>query len=304
MNKIKLWWKAGRPFSFTVSVVPPILGSVIAVNENMGLKINWLYFVLTLFGCFLAHAGSNIFSDYFDYKNRVDREGTYGSSGVLVEKLLTPMQMFWGAMVPFAIAAAIGLFFVFTLPEGKSLIWLIALGGFLGFFYTTAPFVLKYRALGDFAVFFAFGPGMTLGVYFVQAGHYSWTPFLYSIPAALLVDAILHSNNLRDIKNDGVVNIKTAAMLLGEGGAKGMYYALIGGAYLVTIALVIFYQLTWISLITLLSLPIAIKLINTVRNKAQIPEKDFAMIDAKTAQFHSAFCILFIASLLISRWTS
>lgn len=304
MTNIKLWWRAGRPFSFTVSVVPPILAAIIAINENPGLKIKWFYLVLTVLGCWIAHAGSNIFSDYFDFKKRVDREGTYGSSGVLVEGLLKPEQAFLGSLITFIVASAIGLFFILTIPNGTSLIWLIALGAFLGFFYTASPFVIKYRALGDIAVFLAFGPAMTLGAYFVQAGHYSLTPVLYAIPVALLVDGVLHSNNLRDIKNDSVVEIKTFAIVLGEQGAKYMYYSLIIGAYVTTLLLIIFAGLTPFSLITLISLPLAIKLIKTVVNKAQIPEKEFAVIDAHTAQFHSAFSILFIISLLIHHFVA
>ncbi len=302
MSNIKLWWRAGRPFSFTVSVVPPILAAVIAINENPGLKIKWFYLILTVLGCWIAHAGSNIFSDYFDFKKRVDRTGTYGSSGVLVEGLLTPKSAFIGSLVAFIVASSIGLFFILALPHGSELIWLIALGAFMGFFYTASPFVIKYRALGDIAVFLAFGPAMALGAYFVQAGHYSLTPILYSLPIALLVDAVLHSNNLRDIKNDSVVEIKTFAMVLGEQGAKYMYYTLLIGAYVLIPILIAFANLTWISLITFISLPIAIKLIKIVRNKSQIPESEFAVIDAGTAKFHSAFSILFIAALLISRW--
>lgn len=302
MEKIKIYWQAARPFSFTVSIVPPILAAVIAIHENPLMHIKWLYLILTILGCWLAHAGANIFSDYFDFKNRVDRTGTYGSSGVLVGGLLTPKENFLAALVSFIIASAIGAFFVITLPHGRDLIWLIALGVFLGFFYTANPFILKYRALGDIAVFLAFGPAMCLGAFFVQTGYFAWAPALYAIPVALLVDAVLHSNNLRDIKNDSVVDIRTVPIVIGEENAKRMYYALLIGAYVMIPILIIFANLTWISLLTFASLPLAIKLIKAVKNKSGTPEAEFATIDARTAQFHSAFSALFIISILISIW--
>lgn len=304
MTNIRAWWQAARPFSLTASIIPPILGSVIAVNENAGLALNWPYLILTIIGCFMAHVASNIFSDYFDFRNRVDREETYGGSRVLVDKLLTQREMLVGAAVTFSVALGIGLFFMFSLPGGYRLLWLVAAGGFLSFFYTTKPFVIKYRAWGDIAVFLGFGPGMVVGAYFVQAGHYSWTPFLYSLPVALLVDAILHSNNLRDIKYDSVVGIKTAAMLLGENGAKIMYYALIAGAYLTIILLAAFGGLTWLSMATLISLPLAIRLMRTVHGRSAMSEQDFASIDAGTGKLHSVFSLLFIAALIVSRWAS
>jgi len=299
MKNIKIWLRAARPWSFTVSVVPPVLGSIIALNENPGLSLNWPRFLLTLTGCVAAHAAANAFSDYFDYKKGVDRPGTYGSSGVLVENLLTPKQLLIVPAVGFLTAAAAGLYLMAALPNGTALVWLALSGAFLGFFYTTPPFAIKYRALGDIAVFLAFGPLMTLGAYFVQAGDYYWKPFLYAIPAAILVAAVLHGNNLRDIKADSATGIKTVAILLKDAGAKKMYYALLTGSYAATVLLVIFAGLTWFSLLTFLSLPLAIKLIKTVRDKKTAGEKDFASIDAMTARLHSAFSLLFIIALLI-----
>ena len=88
MTPISIWWRAVRPFSFTVSVIPPILGALIALLENPNLQFKWVHFFLTLIGCVMAHAGANLLSDYFDYKIGVDREGTFGSSGLLVEDTL------------------------------------------------------------------------------------------------------------------------------------------------------------------------------------------------------------------------
>jgi len=50
--------------------------------------------------------------------------------------------------------------------------------------------------------------------------------------------------------------------------------------------------------VTLLSLPLAIKLIKLVHSKERQPEQQFVMIDAATAQLHSAFGGLFLLSLL------
>ena len=299
MGKVALWWRAARPFAFTVSVLPPILGAVIAVMENDDLVFHWFHFFLALIGCVIAHAAANMLSDYFDYKRQVDRVGTYGSSGVLVEKLMSPKQILVGALIAFAVSGCTGIYFVFAIPGGFFLVWLILIGGGFGFFYTTGPVTFKYRALGDIAVFVSFGSAMALGAYFVQAHHFSWKPVLYAIPLALLVDAVLHSNNLRDIKSDSVVDIKTLAMVLGEKGAIIMYQGLVFGAYIITILLIAAAGLTWISLITFLSFPLALKLVKTVQHKNMIPEQQFATIDASTAQLHALFGALFIVSLLL-----
>jgi 1,4-dihydroxy-2-naphthoate octaprenyltransferase len=302
MSQAKLWWQASRPFSFTVSVLPPILGGLIAAMENPGIKINWLYFALALIGCVIAHAGANMIGDYFDFKKRVDREGTFGSSGVLISNLIEPKKVFIGSMVAYVIASSIGVYLAASIPNGLYLILIIVLGAVLGIFYAAEPFSFKYHALGDLAVFISFGPAMTLGAYFVQAHHFSWTPVLYAIPVAFLVDAVLHSNNLRDIKNDSVVNIKTVAILIGERNAKLMYYGLVLSSYASVVVLIVVNGLPAVSLITLLSLPLALKLIRTVRQKNTLPEQQFVMIDAATAQLHSVFSMLFLISLLVQHF--
>mgnify|MGYP005843093103 FL=1 len=301
MSKIGLWWKAARPFSFTVSLIPPILGGLIALVENPGLEFSLLHFILAGIGCMTAHAGANLVSDYYDFKARVDRQGTFGSSGLLVAGILSPQQVLRGGCVALALAGAAGAYLVWATPGGVFLIGLILLGGLLGIFYTAKPFELKYHALGDLAVFISFGPAMVLGAYFVQAHHFSWKPILYSIPVGLLVDAVLHSNNLRDIENDRVVQIKTVPILIGEKRAKIMYQALVFGAYLSTLILVALGSLNAFALLVLLSLPPAVKVVNMVRRKERMPADQFALIDAATAQVHLAFGLLMVIGLAL-RW--
>jgi 1,4-dihydroxy-2-naphthoate octaprenyltransferase len=296
---VRLWWQAVRPFSFTVSVLPPILGALLAVMENADIHFHWLHFLLTVSGCVLAHSAANLLSDYYDYKNRVDREETYGSSRVLVEKTMTPDQVFRGSMGFLAVAALIGLYFVVTLSNGPFLMGLILVGGFLGVFYTARPFRLKYNALGDIAVFIWFGSAMTLGAYFVQAERFSWTPVVYALPLGLLVDAILHGNNLRDVDHDRVAKIRTVPIVIGKRGATHMYSVLVLGAYVLTLALVIVGDMPAIVLVACLSLPLAVKLAQRVYRMQAIPAAEFATIDADTAKLHTLFGALFIGSLLV-----
>jgi 1,4-dihydroxy-2-naphthoate octaprenyltransferase len=299
MSQVALWWRAVRPFAFTVSLIPPILGGLIAAVENPGLKFSFFRFILAGIGCMTAHAGANLLSDYYDFKTRVDRDGTFGSSGVLVAGIMSPEQILRGGWVALALAAVIGAYLVLVTPGGSFLVLLILIGGLLGVFYTAKPFEFKYHALGDLAVFISFGPAMVLGAYFVQAHHFSWKPVLYSIPIGLLVDAILHSNNLRDIVNDGVVKIKTVPILIGEKWAKIMYEALVFGAYIITLLLVFAGGLTAFALLVFLSLPLAVRVVKMVHNKGKVPKERFAMIDASTAQVHLAFGLLMVIGLAL-----
>ena len=42
-------------------------------------QINWLNGVLTLVGMILFHIAGNTWSDYFDFKKKVDAEDTFGA---------------------------------------------------------------------------------------------------------------------------------------------------------------------------------------------------------------------------------
>ncbi|HNW59516.1 MAG TPA: prenyltransferase [bacterium] len=299
MAKLKYYLLATRPWSYTVSVLPPFFGLLTALIAVPGLRINWFHFVLTVLGCVLVHSGANALSDYFDFKTRVDREGTYGSSGMLMAKKMTPAEMLRLALILYAIAGLIGLYLILHVANPAPVIWLVAAGFILGFFYTMAPFNFKYHALGDIGVFLSFGLFIPLGAFAVQTGYAAWLPLLYGVPAALLVDAILHSNNLRDIPFDQVVHIKTVPILIGERGAQIMYYGLVLGAYATILLLIFFAHLTPWSLITFLSLPLALRNIRTVRAKTEMSIAQFAGIDAATAQHHMMFSLLFIVALVI-----
>ncbi len=299
MPNLKTWWRATRPFAFSVSIIPPILGSIVAVIEIPELKFNWLYFILALIGCVSIHAASNMLNDYFDFKNSVDRAGTFGSSGLLVENIMSPQTLFLGAFLLFLLGFLIGLYLFIVLPNKLTFVLIVSIGGFLGVFYTAGPISLKYKALGDLAVFIAFGPAMVLGGYFVQVHSFSWTPVFYSLPIAFIVVAILHGNNIRDMENDKTAKIKTSAIILGLKKSKFMYYALIALSYLSVIVLIVLYNLSWLTLLVFLSLPLSLKLINLVKNRENIDKKQFIMIDAFTSQFHMIFSILFIIGLLI-----
>lgn len=299
MNNIQNWWIALRPFTYTVSVFPPIIGTILAAYSITFQMISWVNFVVCLIGCVIVHAGSNLLSDYFDFKKGVDSNEIYGARKVLVEKLLTPNEVLTGAICAYGVAAIIGAYFVFSIPNGYNLVWLIGLGGILGIFYTAGPYEIKYHALGDIAVFIAFGSAMSLGAYFVQTGEYSWPAALYIIPLGLLVDSILHSNNIRDAKHDSEVGANTLVVLIGENFARVLYYIMVVGSYILTAIFVLLINMPVYSLLVFLSLPIAYTNIRTVRMKNEMLPEQFAIIDAESAKLHSLFALLLVIGLTI-----
>jgi 1,4-dihydroxy-2-naphthoate octaprenyltransferase len=91
------------------------------------------------------------------------------------------------------------------------------------------------------------------------------------------------------------VGIRTLATLLGKSSAVRFYELLVAGVYGVTALLVVFGQLSPWAFLTLLSLPLAFKLVNCLRT--DVPRD----ADARTAQLNTAFGVLLIIAVLLEK---
>ena len=242
-------------------------------------------------------AGTNLVSDYFDFVKGVDKDYTYGSSGVLTAGLLTPGQVLVGGLAAFAVACAIGLLFVVL--RGWPILALGLVGLLGGIFYTARPVGYKYIALGDALVFALMGPLMVIGSYFVLTDSYSHAVLIASLPVGCLVAAILHANNMRDIQHDRDARVRTVANLLGHSGARLEYYALVGGAYLAVIGMIAGGLVSLWGLLVFVTAPLAIKNLRQVIPQPAAPAAEaIATLDVQTAQLHLAFGLVFAAAIL------
>jgi 1,4-dihydroxy-2-naphthoate octaprenyltransferase len=78
-----------------------------------------------------------------------------------------------------------------------------------------------------------------------------------------------------------------------------VYHVLVFGSYFSTLVLILFAGLSPFSLLTFVSIPLAVKLSNLVQHKGDVPAEQFAMVDAGTAQLHLTFGLLMITALLL-----
>jgi 1,4-dihydroxy-2-naphthoate octaprenyltransferase len=297
-SRLSIWIQAARPFAVTATVAPVLIGIMSALAFFDG-KADWFLIPFVLFGAILLHTGGNFISEYFDYKHNVDRQDTYGSSRVIIEGLLTPDEVKKASIVVFALGVLLGSVAIFVRGD-LTILWIGLIGLFCGVMYGAKPFELKYRALGDLAIFLAFGPTMVFGTYYALTGDFNLVPVWASLPISLLVIAILHANNTRDIKHDGEAHIKTMAMLLGIKGAKAYYYMLTFGSYVILGVLVALKIIPIWTLLALLSLPPAIANAK-VMAKAEIDKPEIiAELDGMTAKQHLLFGVTMSVGLLIS----
>lgn len=262
------WWQATRAYSFPASIVSVLLGAALAwrgygapaAGDGQRGGFDALAFALTLVGALLAQAGGNVWNDYFDFQKGVDTRPEHGS-GVLTQRLLSPVQMRNFGTLLLAGAALCGLLIVVRRPAAVSLVVPLALfGAACALVYTV---VLKRFALGDLAIMSAFGLGLTLGAYGVQtpliSAEQAGRVLLLSLPLTLLVDAILHANNIRDAQDDGAAGVLTLARALGPRGSAVFQAVLVFGPIMLVAAFAALRLVPPSALAVLLTLPLLVK---------------------------------------------
>ncbi|MEO5721824.1 MAG: prenyltransferase [Chthoniobacterales bacterium] len=279
-------WRATRAFSLPASVVPVLLGTVLAARgygQDGAGRFDLVTFLLALFGAMLAHIGANVLNDYFDFARGVDTRPEHGS-GVLTRGEMTSGQVAKFALVLFSGAALCGLF---LLRAHLLVVLPLALIGFGS--AVLYPSYLKRFGLGDVLIVIAFGLGITLGAYGVQVDDWSWTSVLWialcSLPICLLVDAILHANNLRDAEDDRGARVRTLATVLSPGAARGLQRILLFGPLVFVVAGVAVRFLPLWSLATFAALPLLLR-----ANRTGSVEG--------TAQTHLVFGVLYTTAFL------
>ncbi len=289
---MRLWWQASRPFSFTASIIPVLVGTLLAAEH----EFRWWAFVLAMLGSVLIHAGTNLVNDYYDYRKGADNEESLGPAGFIQRGVLQPNAVRNAGIACFAAGAAIGL--LLCALTSWELIWLGIASVLAGFLYTGAPVHLAYIGLGEITVFLFMGPVMVVGAWFVQTETWAWDPFIASLPIAFLVTVILHANNLRDIDSDRKTGKRTIATLIGRKWANREMYLLLAGAYISLVAAAVAGSLPWPALIALATIPAAVPIVQVVRAGGNPRKLNLALI--KSAMLHMQFGALMAAGLAVN----
>lgn len=289
-------YEVARPFAFTASVIPVLAGAALAwVDEAW----NWAPFVASLLGGVFLHAGTNVVNEVYDVRKGIDTITSPRASHAIVKGRITERAALLVSGAAFALAVAVGLYLVWL--RGPAIVGLGALGLIGGWGYTAPPLEYKNRALGVPLVFVLMGPLMVEGSYFAVSGTWSLTALVLSVPVGLLVAAILHGNEWRDIREDSRAGISTLSATIGQRWAHYSYIGLVLGAYMVLALSVIADVLPAWTMLAILSLPFLAQVIRSAELGATGQARAIAMIDLQTARLHLAFGSLLVLGLVLSR---
>lgn len=235
VSKFEAWYRATRPRVFTASYVPMGVAAAAALQAGV---FHLGFFVLSLIGVMLLQTAANLVNEYYDFVRGSDELKVAGQGMAIKNYGLTPREIGIGAILTLVGGCLIGLYLLSQ--SGSALLWIGIGGALVAVTYTAGPFPLAYNGLGEIAAGIFMGPMIVIGAYYVMAKTIPAELWLISLPVALMVAAILHANNLRDLEADRAANKRTLAVMFGRDIARIEYKFLVFGAYISLLALAAF----------------------------------------------------------------
>lgn len=261
---MKLFLRAVRAPFFTATLVPVFLGGVVAATIGpRNDHFDPILFLLVLIGGISFHASANVLNDYFDYKGGTDNINIYhnpfsGGSRLIQDGIFTPKKTLILGLTFLMMGAAIGICLVFL--TGPLLLVFGIAGTLFILIYSIDRIGLSYigRGLGELTIAISFGPLILLGTCYVMAGRLYLSAFWLSLPVALLIALILLVNGYPDYDADKATNKYTLVVTLGKGRTRYLYASMLLSTYLFIIIGVVLNIIPIWTLISLLTLPMAI----------------------------------------------
>jgi 1,4-dihydroxy-2-naphthoate octaprenyltransferase len=290
-SALRIWLMAARLRTLPAAIAPVLVGTSLALGDG---TFHPLAFVAALFGAIFIQVGTNLSNDYSDARRGADTEDRLGPVRVTAGGLVPPRQVLIATYVTFGLAVACGIYLIAV--AGWELLAVGAASILAGVLYTGGPRPYGYEGLGELFVFLFFGIVAVTGSYFVQVQQLPWEAFVCAVPVGLLASAILVVNNVRDIDTDRRAGKRTLAVRLGRARTRGLYVAMLAGAFVVApLPWPLGSMDAWL-LLPWLSLPLAIAVTRVVRSRVDGPSLNGAL--ARTGMLQLVFCLLYSAGIL------
>lgn len=296
---INVYIKALRAPFLAGSIVPVIIGTAYAFFEK---KFIFILFLVTILGVGALHLAANLLNDYYDAKgsdpinlrltpfsggSRVIQDGEL-SAGVIMA-----MSIFF---LVFALASAIWLTYT-----GRPFVFLLGFLGLLaGWSYSAPPLQFMSRGWGEVVIFFAFGPLITLGAYYVMSGDLSLKAFAVGFPQGFLITGVIWINQFPDIEADSKAGKRNLVVRLGPRISRIPYCLIMTISFISVILLISLFDMPYLIMITFISFPLAFKAMR-IAWREYLSHEGLIPAQALTVQTVMAQGLLLSFSLFLSR---
>lgn len=242
------------PFT-SASILP--MCAIAAYYAGMGDGLfSVLNLILAILGVLLLHLSSNVYNDYFDVSDGTDEGNNEyfqpagaaitGGSRAIELGIITLNKTKSVARSLLICSLVISSILFYNIFENTGSILniqgalSIGLGGlFLGYFYTATPLrLVSRRGLGELAIFFAFGPLLTLGsgyaismesIEFMSSEFYIL--LLLGVPFGLLTTNILFINQFPDAESDAKTGKNHLVVTFGKKVSRWIYVLILSMAF-------------------------------------------------------------------------
>ena len=282
--------------------------------------------LLAIFGVLLLHLSSNVFNDYFDVSDGTDEANneyfqpagaaiTGGSRAIELGIITLEKTKTVALSLLFSSLLVAGFLFynIFNVTGATSNVegaLAVGLSGlFLGYFYTARPLrLVSSRGLGELAIFFAFGPLLTLGtgyaistetIAFLSNEFYMLLSL--GIPFGFLTTNILYINQFPDAVSDASTGKNHLVVTFGKKAARWGYLIILSLAFYSSIYLNDLLNvhenfnsnifLVGNALLYLFGLSIFMKLLKNYE------KRELVNANIQTIVLQTLFCIFYIISL-------
>jgi 1,4-dihydroxy-2-naphthoate octaprenyltransferase len=258
VDPVGRWLVLGRVSVAVMSAISAVIGGLLAAQDD---AFDLPLMILVALGLILAHTGSNLVNDFWDYRHGIDSDDSprvnYGPHPLAGENSLY-REFVVITLAVLAAATAIGVYL--TIASGPEVLIFALAGAALLLFYSGGPFPLKYIGLGEIAVFFIWGPLMIGGTYYVLAEELPGWVLLASVPYGLGVTSVLFGKHLDKLDFDKSKGIRTAPIVLGDTAARYVTIAISIAMYVSAAALAVWQEM-WALVIVFAALPMLWQLV-------------------------------------------
>lgn len=264
-----------------------LLASVIAVSNGIALafwknkQVDLPNAILTFVGVICLHASIDLLNDYWDYKRGIDtatqRTKFSGGTGVLPDNLLKPRSVYSAGLILLLLGTLLGMYFVVI--KGITIALLLGFAVLAVYFYSTS--IVNF-GLGEAFVAIK-GTLIVVGSYYVQTSSIEPGVIYVGIIIGILSASVLFVNSFPDYQADRSRGRRTLVILLGRQRAVKIFPWIILCTYVLIISGIILGYLRIYSLVSLLSVPFAVRAIKRIGKSHEDVDKLVPVMGATVA---------------------
>lgn len=272
----------------TASVIPIFVGTSLSL-ATVGL--NWSLFSATLLGAMFIQIATNLTDEYSDHVRGGSKQKFLAPHKVIEKGLLSASSILVGTLIAYAVSVTLGLY-ILTQTNWFILVFCVP-AIFIAILYSAGPIPLGNKGISEVIVFILMGPMMVIGSYYVQTLRLTFESLLVSLPIGVLVALIMYCNNLRDLDEDASSGKTSLTSFLGKARAKRVYFTFLGSAYLLIVLSVAFQILSVWALLSLVSVPIALKSFKFSFADSERSELNSLMVHTASIHFYTGVGLAF-----------